>query len=263
MLKYFNLAENPFSVSPNPRYFYLSSLHRGILSKVDYIVEHRQGLTVIYGDIGTGKTSLARVIVDRLSEKNHVVFITNPNFKSEMHMVKAICSEFGIPPKRSLFAQMEALQGNLSEMFATEQSPVLILDEAQLMKGKQFEIIRQFSNFETDDTKLLQIVMTGQLELRNKLRLKKALMSRVVIHSTLQSLSPDEMTDMLLFRITVARGNGDLLPQDSLDRVYAASKGVPRDAIKLCGLALKLTHMNGERFITPEIVEVAQREIDS
>ena len=80
MLKYFKLAENPFSVSPNPRYNHLSNLHRRILAKVDYVVENKQGLTVIYGDVGTGKTSLARLLVDRLSEKNHVVFITHPDF---------------------------------------------------------------------------------------------------------------------------------------------------------------------------------------
>jgi general secretion pathway protein A len=264
MLNYFGLAEHPFSVSPNPRYFYLSGVHRGILSKVDYVVSHRQGLTVVYGDIGAGKTSLARVLVDRLSEQNHVVFITNPNFKSEMHMVKAICAEFGIGPKRSLFAQMEALQGHLIEMFAQDTSPVLIMDEAQLMRGKQFEIIRQFSNFETDDTKLLQIILAGQLELRNKLRLKKALMSRVVIHSTLQPLSPDEMMEMLLFRLTVAGGNKKaLLPTESLEKIYEISKGIPRDAIKLCGLALKLAYLNKQEQITPDVLALAQKEIDS
>lgn len=263
MLKYFNLAENPFSVSPNPRYFYLSNLHRGILAKTDYVVEHRQGLTVIYGDIGTGKTSLARVLVDRLSDKNHVVFITNPNFKSEMHMVKAICSEFGLGPKRSLFAQMEALQAHLIEMYSEGKSPVVIIDEAQLMKGKQFEIIRQFSNFETDDTKLLQIILTGQLELRNKLRMKKALVSRIVIASTLQSLSPDELADMILFRLTVAGGNGDLFRSEALERVYELSRGIPREAIKLCGLALKLAHLNTQKQITPEIIDLTEREMGS
>lgn len=263
MLKYFNLAENPFSVSPNPRYFYLSNVHRGILAKVDYVIEHRQGLTVIYGDIGTGKTSLARVLVDRLSEKNHVVFITNPNFKSEMHMVKAISAEFQIAPKRSLFSQMEALQAHLVEMYAQEQSPVLIIDEAQLMRGKQFEIIRQFSNFETNDTKLLQIVLTGQLELRNKLRLKKALLSRVVIASTLQSLSFDELSDMIAFRLTVAGANGDIFSAESISKVYEASKGIPREAIKLCGLALKLAHLNQQKQITPDLVELSQKEVDA
>jgi len=260
MFKSFGLGENPFSVSPNPRYFYLSNLHRGILAKVDYVVEHRQGLTVIYGDVGTGKTSLARVLVDRLAENNLVLFITNPNFKSEMHMVKAICAEFGLPPRRSLFAQMESLQAHLTELYAKDQSPVLIIDEAQLMRGKQFEIIRQVSNFETNDTKLLQIVLCGQLELRNKLKLKRALMSRVVIHSTLQPFSPDEMESMIRFRLSVAGGNGDLFPAESIEKVYELSRGIPRDAIKLCGLALKLAHLNEQKQITPEVIQLSASE---
>lgn len=261
MLKWFNLAENPFSVSPNPRYFYLSGIHRGIIAKTDYVVDHRQGLTVIYGDIGLGKTTLARVMVERLAEKHLVVFITNPAFTSAMHMVKAVCAEFDIGPKRSLFAQMDALQGHLIDLFAADKTPVLIIDEAQLMHGKQFEIIRQFSNFETDDTKLLQIILTGQLELRNKLRLKKALMSRVVVNSTLQSFSPDEMADMVMFRMTVAGGNGDIFTSEALDRIYELSKGVPREAIKLCGLSLKLGHLNKQKTITPPLVDLAHQEV--
>ncbi len=261
MLKYFKLAENPFSVSPNPRYYYLSNLHRGILAKVDYVVEHRQGLAVIYGDIGTGKTSLARLLMDRLAEKNHVVFITNPNFKSEMHMVKAISSELGLAPKRSLFAQMEALQAHLIEMYAEGENPVVIIDEAQLMRGSQFEILRQLSNFETNDTKLLQIILAGQLELRKKLRMKKALMSRIVISSTLQALSPDEMTAMISFRLKAAGGNGNIFISDSVDRVYEHSKGIPREAIKLCGLALKRAHMNAEKHITAEAIDLTSKEV--
>ncbi len=263
MLSFFNLAENPFSVSPDPRYFFVSKHYRGIIAKVGYVVEHRQGLTVIYGDVGTGKTSLARVLVDRLSETNHVVFITNPNFKSDMHMVKAICAEFGLPSKRSLFEQMEVLQAHLIRMYGEDRSPVLIVDEAQLLRGQQFEIIRQFSNFETNDTKLLQIILAGQLDLKKKLLAKKALLSRVVIQSTLQTLPAEEMADMLQFRITAAGGNGNLLARDSIHRVCEVSKGVPREAVKVCGLAMKLAHMNREKIISPNAIDLAHKEMAS
>lgn len=261
MHEYFNLTENPFSVSPNPRYFYLSNLHRRILAKVDYVVENRQGLMVIYGDIGTGKTSLARLLVDRLCAEHHVVFITNPNFKSEMHMVKAISSEFGLAPKRSLFGQMEALQASLIEMYAEGKSPVLIIDEAQLLRGSQFEIIRQLSNFETSDTKLLQIILAGQLELKTKLKMKKALMSRVILASTLQAMSSDEIADMILFRLKTAGGRGNPFILDSINRVYEHSKGIPREVMKICGFALERAHLKGERKITPETIDLTMKEV--
>ena len=129
------------------------------------------------------------------------------------------------------------------------------------MRGKQFEIIRQLNNFETNDTKLLQIILVGQLELRNKLRMKKALLSRIVIASTLQALSQAEMAEMILFRLRVAGGNGDIFISDSLERIYELSKGIPREAIKLCGLALKQAHLHGRKQITGEFIDITQQEV--
>jgi general secretion pathway protein A len=117
MLKYFNLTENPFSTSPNPRFFYLSNSHRSILAKLDYVVEFKQGLAVTYGDIGVGKTTLAKVVMDRMSEKNQVFFVNNPNYKSEMHMCKSLSEEMGIGPKRSQHLQMAAIKSTLTDMY--------------------------------------------------------------------------------------------------------------------------------------------------
>ena len=262
MLKWFGLTENPFSISPNPRYCFISSLHRGILAKIDYVVDHKQGLTVVYGDVGTGKTTLARLLVDRLAERHHVVFITNPNFKSEMHTVKSIAHEFGLPGRLSQQQQMEELQARLVQYYADDISPVLILDEAQLLQKRQFEVIRQLNNFETNDAKLLQIVMLGQLELRKKLAARKALLSRVVIASTLQALSLDDLSDLLLFRVSVAGGNGDMFPPESLEKIYEASGGIPREAVKICRLALKIAHMSQVKTITPDLVGITKSEMD-
>jgi len=261
MMRHFGLTENPFSISPDPRYFYMSPYHKGIIAKVDHVVRRKQGLTVIFGDVGLGKTTLARILIERLKQENNVVFVTNPSFKSEMHMVKGLSGEFGIPPKRSLHAQMGAMKAHLTDLYAKEMSPVLILDEAQLLKGPQFEILRQFSNFETDDTKLLQIVLVGQTELRNKLRLKKALASRIAVYSTLQPLSPFETADMIAFRLTVAGGNPSIFTEEALETIYELAKGVPRDAIKICSIALELALVNKERQITPDLIRAAGPEV--
>jgi general secretion pathway protein A len=261
MMRHFGLTENPFSISPDPRYFYMSPYHKGIIAKVDHVIRRKQGLTVIFGDIGLGKTTLARLLMDRLRQDNNVIFVTNPSFKSEMHMVKSLCGEFGIPPKRSLHAQLAAVKAHLTDLYAREIAPVVILDEAQLLKGQQFEILRQFSNFETHDTKLLQVVLVGQTELRNKLRMKKALASRIAVYSTLQPLSPYEMADMIAFRLTIAGGGPGLFSDSALERIYELSKGVPREAIKICSASLELALGNRERVVSTEIVETAATEV--
>jgi general secretion pathway protein A len=261
MLKYFNLSENPFSTSPNPRYFCLSNTHRSILAKLDYVVDYRQGLAVTYGDIGVGKTTLARVVSERLSEKNKVFFVNNPNYRSEMHMCKSLSEEMGIGPKRSQHLQMGAIKSALTEMYEKEMKPVLIIDEAQFLVGHQFHILREINNFETPQEKLIQILLFGQLELRNKLKIQKALLSRVIVSSTLEALSPAELEDMILFRIRVAGGGDDLFPVESIAKIYEASRGIPRDAMKIAGLSLKLAHVSKERTITPDVVGAAITEV--
>jgi general secretion pathway protein A len=261
MLKFFNLSENPFSISPNARYFYTSPTHRAIIQKIDYVIEFKQGLTVIYGDVGSGKTSLAKTLQDRYAEKNKVIFIKTPRWTSEYAMMKAICEEFGVDAKRSVQAQMKAFQEKLISLYANDISPILILDEAQLMVGSQFEALREINNFETETHKLLQVILCGQLELRNKLRLKRALMSRVILTSSLSSLTLDEMMDMIRFRVYQAGGDSNIFTDEALTKVYELSKGLPRDAVKLCGVALKLAFANKIGRISPEIIEATSGEI--
>jgi len=260
MLKYFNLTENPFSTSPNPRFFCLSNSHRSILAKLDYVVEFKQGLAVTYGDIGVGKTTLAKVVMDRLSDKNQVYFVNNPNYKSEMHMCKALSEEMGIGPKRSQHLQMAAIKTFLVECYEKNISPVLIIDEAQFLVGHQFHILREINNFETTDVKLLQVLLFGQLELRNKLKIQKALLSRVIVTSTLDPLSPSDLEEMIQFRVRVAGGSEDLFPIESIAKIYEVSRGLPRDVMKICGLGLKLAHLNKQKAVTPDVIDLTISE---
>jgi general secretion pathway protein A len=260
MLDFYNLSENPFTISPNARFFHISAIHRAIIQKIDYVIEFKQGLTVVYGDIGSGKTSLARILMDRYSEKNKVIFISTPRWKSEMAMMKSISEEFGVDPKLSLQNQMKAFKEKLLYLYTKKINPVLIIDEAQFMKGQQFEALREINNFETETEKLLQVVLVGQMELRNKLRLKRALLSRVILTSSLSSLTQKEMIDMVEFRITQAGGKMDIFTDEALAKIYSLSKGLPRDAIKLCGVGLKFAHGFKERVIGLEIIEAMTKE---
>jgi len=259
-VSFFRLEEEPFSISPDPIYFYLSQLHRGILQKVKYVVRRRQGLAVLYGDVGTGKTSMAQLLYNRLSETNKVYYIPLPIYSSEMQMVKEISGEFGIGPKISLLAQIKAIREHLIQLYSDGISPVVIIDEAQQLRGKQFEIIRQFSNFELPDTKLIQMILLGQCELRNKLRLKRALTSRIAITSTLEAFTPDDMNEMIAFRIRRAGGSPDIISPDAYFRTYDLSKGIPRDAMHMLGLSLEIAYHNQQKVITPDVIDLAYQE---
>jgi general secretion pathway protein A len=258
MLKFFNLSEHPFSITPNARFFYISATHRAIIQKVDYVINYRQGLTLILGDVGTGKTSLARTLYDRYAEKNTVKYIKTPRWNSEFAMMKSISGEFGLDHKRGLQQQMTAFQNNLLDLYSHGTNTILILDEAQFLRGQQYEALREINNYESETAKLLQVVLVGQMELKNKLRLKRALMSRVILTSSLSSLTLDEMIDMIKFRIMQAGGESNIFTEEALTKIYEISKGLPRDVIILCGVSLELAYANNQRIIGTEIVEAAK-----
>ena len=206
MLKFFGLSENPFSISPTPRFFYLSPHHKAILAKVQYVLEYRQGMTAIFGDIGTGKTSFARTLVDTLADDYEVVYLYNPNYRSDAHMLRTICSEYNIPMKRSHQLQTEAFQEFLLDLHMNGKCPVLIVDEGQILRPKLLEFFRQLSNFETNESKLIQVVMCGQVELKVKLKKKRALWSRIIMASSLEAFSLEDTVEMISFRLVdVAR----------------------------------------------------------
>lgn len=259
MLKYYALTQNPFTVTPSSRFFYLSNLHKEVIFKTDYVVDYRQGLAVIYGDLGMGKSTLVKALYERYQDNpdNAVFAISNPNYKSDFAWAKAICEEMGVKPKQSQYKQMAALKTRLSEIYLENKNAVLIVDEAQNLVGGQYEILREINNHETEEHKLLQVILCGQLELRRKLDLKKALLSRVITTSTLEALSPQETEEMIRFRLSVAGGDSNLFKSDAIIRIYEHTVGVPRDVIKICGKALRIAHSLQRKTITANIVDRA------
>lgn len=257
---YFGLDEEPFSISPDPSYFYLSPLHRGIIQKIRYVVRRRQCLTVLYGDVGTGKTSMAQILIARLKETNQVHYIPTPVYSSEMHMMKEVSADFGLGPKISLLAQMNQFKDHLINLYSQGISPVLIIDEAQQLKGKNFDLIRMMTNIELPDTKLLQILLIGQSELKNKLRLKRALTSRIAVTSTLESFTPDDMVHMIQFRIERAGGNSSIINNDAYGKVWELSKGIPREAMHILGLALEIAFHNRQKQVNEKLIDIAFSE---
>lgn len=233
------LIEPPFSLSPDPRYFYVSLQHKATLAKVTYATEQRQGLSVIFGDVGVGKTTVARRLYQIYRDRDdyYSAYIPTPLYPSDFQFLKNICAEFGLKPKRSKLLQLAAFEEFLIDAYQENKTVLLIIDEAQGLIGPQFELIRQLLNFETNTQKLIQIVMIGQNELRNKLRLKRALASRVATRSTLEPLHLDDTRSMIKFRVMVAGRQEALFSDDAVTRIYHHSKGMPRS---ICVLGLNI-----------------------
>jgi general secretion pathway protein A len=253
------LVEPPFSLSPDPRYFYISLQHKATLGKVTYVVEQRQGISVIFGDVGVGKTTLARRLFQIYRDREGFVtaYIPTPIYPSEFQFLKGICGEFGLSPKRSKFAQLNALEAFLIEAFEEDRTCLLIIDEAQGLVGPQFELIRQLLNFETNTQKLIQIVLLGQNELRNKLRLKRALDSRIATRSAIEPLDPMDTTNMINFRVMVAGRRDPLFTDEALEDIYDFSKGMPRDVCVVGLNVLPLALMDGVSIIGKDLVRKA------
>jgi general secretion pathway protein A len=231
------LQEPPFSLSPDPRYFYLSSQHRTTLSKTHYTVAQQQGLAVIFGDIGTGKTTIARRLYQQYDDRPDVsvAYIPTPHYRSAFQFLKAICAEFELPPRASRPAQMGTLQAFLVLALEENRNVVLIVDEAQLLVGMQFELLRQLLNFELNDRKLLQIVILGQNQLRYKLDQKPELESRAAALSTLDPLDFPDTRGMVEFRLMVAGRREPLFTDRAMGAMFDYSRGVPR---RVCRLGL-------------------------
>jgi general secretion pathway protein A len=253
------LAEAPFMRSPDPRFLYLSAQHRTALAKISYMVEHREGLSVLYGDAGVGKTSLARRLrqIYHDDPQHSIAYLPMPTYPSEFQLLKAICDEFELPPKRSQDAQLALLDDHLREMHGERRDGVLIIDEAQELVGGQFDLLAAILDLCSEGHPLLQIAMIGRHELRIKLRIKDELRARIFAPSTLEALDPRDTRDMIRFRVMVAGRADPLFTDAALEGIYARTHGLPRDVCALCQRALSLA-LEGDRDpIDAELIERA------
>lgn len=229
--------EKLFSLVSDPRILYLTNALKDCIKRVDYTIEKRQGLTCILGDIGLGKTSILRLIHWKYVDNADYMtaMIPTPNFTSDFAMLKQICNEFDVPPKRSLYEQQKALEDWLITRYEEGKNVVLFIDEAQKLKAKELELIRVFLNFESYEHKLIQVVLVGQLELRERLLEKnnKALYSRVFAPTLLAPLTLEETTKLIEHRCKIEEIDNPFT-SEQIEQIYQKSTGVPREIIKQC-----------------------------
>jgi general secretion pathway protein A len=243
-LEYFGLLEEPYSPSPNPRYFYLSPTHNLALQKTELSIMAKYGLSFCFGAVGMGKSTLARELTQRLENDPTVsyVFITNPNFPTPNQLLRAIVQEFRIPQtSKKYFDLLNIVKQHLSKVALQERKTLaLLIDEAQTLKSPLLEMLRQLMNFESNDEKYLQVILFAQEEFRQKLSHPRYrnLVNRAPIASSLDPFSPAETEAMLKFRWMVAGGKTFPFTLDAIEAIYRFSQGIPRTQVILANNAL-------------------------
>jgi type II secretory pathway predicted ATPase ExeA len=259
------MSVNPLLASPNSDLFYLTDSLQATINKIDYVVENRQGLTVVYGDVGLGKTALMQYMFDRYSadESKVVVYLPTPRFSTDVAFLRGICAELDLPRKRSMVDQEQELRAYLAEQLAAGRIVVALVDEAQIIPGRVLELVRLLLNLDTRHGKLIQIVLCGQIELRDRMRdpSKKALRSRIFITSTLDPLTLDEADAMIAYRLEKA-GQVNPFTREVLEDIWTKAKGVPREILKRCAMSAKLSAGATGAMVTHDAVDFVEADVE-
>ena len=269
---YFGLKREPFSIAPDPRFLYMSERHREALAHLLYGVDSGGGFVLLSGEIGAGKTTVCRCFLERMPKRCNVAYIFNPKL-TVLELLQSVCSEFQISlpvsnPTSGASAtvkdHIDPLNDFLLKTHAVGQNNVLIIDEAQNLSIDVLEQLRLLTNLETNERKLLQIILIGQPELRDMLARPELeqLAQRVTARFHLDALSEAETVQYIRHRLTVAGMRGAVpFDSESRSRIYKLARGVPRRINLLCDRALLGAYSTGQARVNREIVERAAEEV--
>ena len=263
-IEYFKLNEAPFALTPNPRYLFMSELHREGLAHLLYGVQQPSGFVQLTGEVGSGKTTLCRCLVEQLPPDTDVALILNPRLTA-LELLATVCDELGVAYPRetnSIKIFVDALNRHLLETHARNRRTVLIIDEAQNLESDVLEQIRLLTNLETSQEKLLQIILLGQPELLPLLRRKnlRQLSQRITARYHLKAMSRNETHSYVKHRLLVAGRRDPLFTPRALNCVYRMSGGIPRVINIICDRALLGAYARDERIIDARVIRKAARE---
>ncbi len=262
---YFALSEAPFSIAPDPRYLYMSEQHQEALAHLLYGVQSDGGFVLLTGEVGTGKTTICRCLLEKLPEHCDVAFIYNPRL-TENELLATICTEFAIdvpPGTTSIKVFVDHINAYLLQAHANGRKSVLIIDEAQNLSVGVLEQLRLLTNLETNERKLLQIILLGQPELQQLLAKPelRQVAQRVIARYHLRPLSKAEVAAYVNHRVAVAGGSRRLFSASTLRQLYRLSGGVPRVINLLGDRALLGTYAQGKEKVNRATVAQAAREV--
>jgi general secretion pathway protein A len=265
-IEFFGLKEKPFNVTPDPSFLFLSPKHQHALSHLIYGINERKGFIAITGEIGTGKTTLCRALLNSLSDNVKTAYLLNSNITSDMQLLNMIIDDFGIKPRgKNKMSLLRALNEFLLEQNSRGNNIVLIIDEAQNLKPRVLEQIRMLSNLETDKEKLLQIIFVGQPELKELLRSKGLvqLNQRITVRYHVSPLDKEQMKRYIDHRLSVAGANGNsVFTDDAIEEIFNYSKGVPRLVNIICDRSLLLGFVQENKTINDSMVKKSAEDLE-
>lgn len=265
--EYFGLKESPFNITPDPRYIFFSKKHLEAFSSLLYGIESRKGFIAITGEIGAGKTTLCRVLLEELKGRARTSIILNPNL-SDQELLLSIVQDFGIElASRNKKECFDSLNRFVLKEFHNGFNVVLIIDEAQDLKPRSLEQVRLLSNLETASQKLIQIVLVGQPELRQTLTSPslKQLRQRIGVWYHLTTLDREETLRYIEHRLKVGGWSEDvstLFAPSAVDLIYERAEGIPRLINVLCDRALLAGYAKNARIIEASMIEEAHAELE-
>lgn len=275
-MAYFSIlgfSREPFSTSPDPAFFYLTKEHDMALTNILIELHLKRGLSVIFGDVGTGKTSLSRMLVQELGKRGNMLFhvVLNPVYSDEVQFLKSLIRNFNVESAlgidlshADILEMRDAFEHFLIRKTVDEkQTVILIIDEAQKLDMDSLETLRIFLNFETNEFKMLQLVLLGQVELYLKLANMSNLMDRISFKYTLNPLDVVETRELIKFRINAAgyTSRMELFLDEAVSEVYNYTRGYPRKITKLCHQLLKELILQNRQVVDRNLVrDVIQKE---
>ncbi len=264
--KFFGLKENPFNVNPDPRYLFLTHHTQEALACLTYGIETRKGFILLTGEVGTGKTTLINKLLEWLhKERVSTAFVFNPRL-SVSQFFDFMMADFGIPFESRQKGQMlMKLNQWLLERYQAGERAVLIVDEAQNLSPQMLEEIRLLTNLETSTEKLLQIVLSGQPELEQKLNQPqmRQLRQRITLRAKTRQLTVGETSGYIQERLRIAGAeNSDIFSPEAVEAIHRFARGIPRVTNLLCEHALVSAFVDQKNPVPPEIVEEVARDFD-
>lgn len=261
---HFGLAEAPFSIAPDPRYLYLSEQHREALAHLSYGIGDYGGFVVLTGEVGTGKTTVCRCLLQQVPDHLDIAVIVNPKLDSH-ELLQTICEELGVFADEDMSSKqlLDALNDFLLSTHARGRNAILIVDEAQNLSADVLEQLRLLTNLETNERKLLQLILLGQPELNTILAQPslRQLAQRITARYHLRPLTRSEVAGYIAHRLAVAGGREHLFNEAAIKAVYRYSKGIPRLVNLLCDRALLGVYAQSGNSVDAAMVRRAAREV--